>query len=1024
MNLYRKHKGNVLFTIMLLVFVLSATSVAYLTLSESNKKYTNESLGLEKAQSAAEAGVQYATMLLTSFRGKEEDLEAYMNDKIAAAKNTGLDDKSHFFELDIEYNHDDFLYNVTSTGHYAGHYKKAILTTITGYNVSEVFFHAVFAGNKDLLSNGRHTEGTMTFGGCPHCGGTGTRQYDGKNRYKCTHSHYHKDVTITVGTWNWNPTWYPGEVRRSTPYVRYCGKYRTGAVSSSGHSWKTKSNDWTSCSASTCGRDQNIKTGHNCWQPKGQPAWRCYYQNPWEYHRHIYCKNKCNKYETSGTWPKGWLPCTHSRWRDTRQYSYSTHSAGKDSCSNVEQTTHTYYISSSKQFRRCRCAKKEDKQDNLYWHERCYYYCWKDGSQYKRKCSHNWEWNGSKRLATYNDPDNYKNHGHGCPRSQKSGSFAFWSDSYNGYIRCNYDRGGDYFRHQQCNNNCRAHYKSGNDWVLIDGENSYRICYKCNGTGYQGTYEPPKEKQCEYCNWHGRNDASRDLITGNVYNYGNIELTNSALIQYTEENGEKKDDGYARAADIHNETIDPDGTITYLDSVVSLSNVNSGNVDQNGLSTNVKDPTPGDGNNENIRDNYDPIAPPNIAAMEYDKKAEVNAPGGNTFLYDPDNKYNGGGEQGQYINVNNEFDQNTLEKIQVTDPEPGFKDGSTIDTVPKTSPASILARDAYKDIDTYSILDPNETQNWTAEQKEAWKKRQYFTMDLGSGLNNGKCTNGGENILIENKINNKVFYIEGNLWIESSGKGPSFKIKEAPNSEVKITYVVLGNIYVCDATYYNNNSGIAFLAISGGKETYMDMNGNGKFDSSEDIILNDGGVKGTYEGQPEGTGNVFFGDPSSNTGVPTSMENFTTAKICWGDNDTNNAKDSSNEFKGDPMNEFRGFLYAENDFLDNSLTYDFVRKGNGSIDTTVLNVPPFTVRGMYCAGNRMQINRDFTFGKTKDGQNITAFQNHDMYGKNFHAPMRVIYNHKLYQLKLPGLPKEARRPSKWFVRGMKTVKAK
>ena len=82
--------------------------------------------------------------------------------------------------------------------------------------------------------------------------------------------------------------------------------------------------------------------------------------------------------------------------------------------------------------------------------------------------------------------------------------------------------------------------------------------------------------------------------------------------------------------------------------------------------------------------------------------------------------------------------------------------------------------------------------------------------------------------------NQKVFFIDGNLWIHNY-KTMSFKFANKEANGVQVTFVVKGNIYISDNLYYSNNSkdGVAFIAMK------------------------DSGVTDS--------GNIYFGDPQFGT---------------------------------------------------------------------------------------------------------------------------------------------------------------
>ncbi len=168
----------------------------------------------------------------------------------------------------------------------------------------------------------------------------------------------------------------------------------------------------------------------------------------------------------------------------------------------------------------------------------------------------------------------------------------------------------------------------------------------------------------------------------------------------------------------------------------------------------------------------------------------------------------------------------------------------------------------------------------------------YFLRDpyttLGTDTEEeGSPTYGGSMnlVTIDSSANNKVYFVDGNLWLDSSTVD-SFKLMSASGNGTQITIVAKGNIYISDSLYFENaqKDGIALIAISDG-ESYVDENMNLQYDAGEQIIDDDG--DGVYEGVREGSGNLVLGDPRDyNLGT------------------------------------VNGYLHAENDFLDLVLDED------------------------------------------------------------------------------------------------------
>jgi hypothetical protein len=99
--------------------------------------------------------------------------------------------------------------------------------------------------------------------------------------------------------------------------------------------------------------------------------------------------------------------------------------------------------------------------------------------------------------------------------------------------------------------------------------------------------------------------------------------------------------------------------------------------------------------------------------------------------------------------------------------------------------------------------------------------------------------------------NGKVFYIDGNLWMNNK-KTFSFVIGNSSATGVQVTFVVSGNVYLSDNLFYKNSEldGIAFIAMK------------------------DPGVADS--------GNIYFGDPIF--GTLKTLNGFTYAEEDFYDN--------------------------------------------------------------------------------------------------------------------------------------------
>lgn len=238
---------------------------------------------------------------------------------------------------------------------------------------------------------------------------------------------------------------------------------------------------------------------------------------------------------------------------------------------------------------------------------------------------------------------------------------------------------------------------------------------------------------------------------------------------------------------------------------------------------------------------------------------------------------------------------------------------STVTTVDSESdPAHIFALGVSDDLGAAGATDnPN-----------------YFLGDWYELTGGNTNRRNGETITIDGDGNEKVYFVEGNVWVETNGYGPT--IYGPDGGTVRVTIIARGNIYVADEVSMDvANSAIALVAVTDGESyhdldenhvfTFTDTNDNGVHDAGEphsDPILHDDG-NGVYDGPIEGSGNVYFGDP--NVG---------------------------------PLGHVNAFMYAENSFDDWALDRD-VSGGNVPQD--------FEVTGIMTAGDQLNIRRDFEY---------------------------------------------------------------
>jgi hypothetical protein len=220
--------------------------------------------------------------------------------------------------------------------------------------------------------------------------------------------------------------------------------------------------------------------------------------------------------------------------------------------------------------------------------------------------------------------------------------------------------------------------------------------------------------------------------------------------------------------------------------------------------------------------------------------------------------------------------------------------------LPKNDPRHIFVKDFRTDLSTTRGFKFDNTNYFFGDPYE------------GSDLTKVSVSEAG---------NNKIYYVDGNLWVEP--QGTEQRIIKSPPEGTVITIVVKGNIYLSDTLKYDpKKDGILFIAMTDG-ESYNDKNGNNQYDKGEPLLHDDG--DGVYEGPKEGSGNIHFGDPN-----------------------------------GGPLGHVQGFMYADNHFEDHVL------EGTGK------DPLPFDVTGFMSAGEEVRIKRDFNGRHARMGVNFDS----------------------------------------------------
>ena len=340
-----------------------------------------------------------------------------------------------------------------------------------------------------------------------------------------------------------------------------------------------------------------------------------------------------------------------------------------------------------------------------------------------------------------------------------------------------------------------------------------------------------------------------------------------------------------------------------------------------------------------------------IAAMNYDAKAKASKDmldGITNTDYDA-----------SFVNVTASLDKNgKVGNVQNTAGDQGL--GQATQIVDQSDPAHLFRMNptdgASERVKTYGQAN-------TA-------KNDYFIEDAtrpaanGSAQGNWVGSDGGMRLNVQPNGNNKAYYFDGNLWASNS-PAFTFQFENNTGADMKMTWIVKGNVYLTDNLLYdtnapNKNDALAIIAIE--DPAYPNYNpedfipGGKGYDDSRTSDTTRGKIKEMYESSKTaaekysalgeyardynklyGSGNVFFGDPGGGT-----------------------------------TERFESFLYAQNNFYDHNL---------GGSGTNLTNI-----YGNMTAGNQIQIQR-----KT-DG---------DIY-----KPMLLTFDERIRtgKVSLPGLP--------------------
>ena len=216
--------------------------------------------------------------------------------------------------------------------------------------------------------------------------------------------------------------------------------------------------------------------------------------------------------------------------------------------------------------------------------------------------------------------------------------------------------------------------------------------------------------------------------------------------------------------------------------------------------------------------------------------------------------------------------------------------GGTAGQLPSTDAAHIFR------------LNPSDRSSDTS----ATTKDDYFLEDPYESVNADYGQDGSNafEVSLPADANNKVYFIDGNLWLHNR-RTYSLKIKNEGVDPTKVTFVVKGNVYFSDNFFYSDpaQDGVSFIALA--DENVAD------------------------------SGNVYFGDPSF--GTMQFAEAFIFAENNFYDTNLSAAGSSNVEVRGsmtagNQMDIQRDFLSAGTlTHTQLKLTYD-ERQSDGSLN--------------------------------------------------------------------------------------------
>jgi type II secretory pathway pseudopilin PulG len=293
-----------------------------------------------------------------------------------------------------------------------------------------------------------------------------------------------------------------------------------------------------------------------------------------------------------------------------------------------------------------------------------------------------------------------------------------------------------------------------------------------------------------------------------------------------------------------------------------------------------------------------------ITAMRYEARA--NDPIGNPNYVNVKNELLTKGSQG-FIAGQSAYNQGNGRALQINDvnePAHMFRmnpsDNGVQDRNTSTARLNTAKDDFYLEDPTHSAARGTPMGTWD---------------NSGTPDNSWVGSDGGMRVEVSPTGNNKVYYVDGNLWVHSSPTY-TYQFKHSDPNGMRITFVVKGNIYLSDNLLYQRgtfwNDALAMIAIKDPNyvnATPQDFMPGGARYTGGNPTLQQAEAQARDFNAINGSGNIFFGDPAYGT-----------------------------------TERFESFMYAENNFYDNNLG------AGGTAKTNIF--------GNMTAGNHVQIQRD------------------------------------------------------------------